>query len=793
MKRDLGVWIVVAALGAASLSVLFPLVFPLVPTDWELSKPEALALAMERFALLGDPVERPYVVSELDTEGGLDRLLQLRPGVDEEGFQRLANRTVRYRITVHPPSSDRRWTYRALITTSGEFNALRMNVPEDLVSPEIDEEEARRQADAFLSSVGIELDRYEAPESRRIERETRTDLQLRYRCRTLALGEQTPYGVAVHFAGDVLTGFDSWLDDPMEKELGAQFQATTISTVFRIVVPYLLFPFVAFAFLRRYHAGEIGIRRAMQLFGVVFGAGALKMMMVSRAASETVGLGPISRQLTTIAWGGQFTILWVSAVALLAALSWSVGEARVREREGHKLAAFDAFCQLRFGNATIARSSLRGLAAAVVLVALTLGVAAATGARPINGSMFDLWWHHSAWFGITVLLYQILMGSYTELFGRLFLVPLAVGRLGRVAGGVVVALLSGVLFWPPLFAVPITWDLMFGVLRAGFLVALFLAYDLWTVLLSAVGSAVLLRVLPFLFSGHPSLVTQAVIPLVLLSIPALLSLRYLGSGKEFVYRYDDVPPHVRRIAERERQRVELETARRIQSSILPELPDQLHGIRLAHSYVPATEVGGDFYDVLALEDGRLAVAVGDVAGHGVSSGLVMAAAKSALSVQVTFRPEVEEVFAALNRMVYQTARKRLLTTLCYALVDPSARRLRYACAGHFSPYRVTKEGEVSSLQSISYPLGVRDELVVTVREVELQAGDRVILFSDGIIEARRTDGDEQYGFDRFEAVLTRHKDESPKGLRDAIFTDVRGFTGPVEQDDDQTLLILEIP
>ena len=97
---------------------------------------------------------------------------------------------------------------------------------------------------------------------------------------------------------------------------------------------------------------------------------------------------------------------------------------------------------------------------------------------------------------------------------------------------------------------------------------------------------------------------------------------------------------MRRIAERERQRVELETARRIQSSILPELPPRLAGVDIAHAYLPASEVGGDFYDVLALEDGRLAVAVGDVAGHGVSSGLVMSMAKSALAVQVTFNPEV---------------------------------------------------------------------------------------------------------------------------------------------------------
>ena len=94
---------------------------------------------------------------------------------------------------------------------------------------------------------------------------------------------------------------------------------------------------------------------------------------------------------------------------------------------------------------------------------------------------------------------------------------------------------------------------------------------------------------------------QGALPLLVVALPMLVSLRHLASGREFLYRYEDVPPHVRRIAERERQRVELETARRIQSSILPELPPSLNGVEIAHAYLPASEVGGDFYDVILLD------------------------------------------------------------------------------------------------------------------------------------------------------------------------------------------------
>jgi sigma-B regulation protein RsbU (phosphoserine phosphatase) len=213
---------------------------------------------------------------------------------------------------------------------------------------------------------------------------------------------------------------------------------------------------------------------------------------------------------------------------------------------------------------------------------------------------------------------------------------------------------------------------------------------------------------------------------------------------------------------------------------------------MAYAYLPATEVGGDFYDVLALEDGRVALAVGDVAGHGVSSGLVMSMAKSALSVQVTFDPEVEAVFATLNRLVFQSARKRLLTTLCYALIDPRRRELFYASAGHLFPYRITR-GRVLALESVSYPLGVRDELEIRVRSERLEPGDLLFLFSDGVVEAHAEGSDEPFGFERLEASLALHATGGVVALRDGVLADLGAFTGDVPRDDDLTVLAVQVP
>jgi phosphoserine phosphatase RsbU/P len=325
------------------------------------------------------------------------------------------------------------------------------------------------------------------------------------------------------------------------------------------------------------------------------------------------------------------------------------------------------------------------------------------------------------------------------------------------------------------------------------LVLLFLRYDFLTALLAGLTLDVTLPALFLIRSGNAGIEIQGWLVFLVVALPMLLSLRYLLSGKEFVYRYDDIPAHVRRIAERERQRVELETARRIQSSILPELPPRIAGMDIAHAYLPASEVGGDFYDVLALDDGRLAIAIGDVAGHGVSSGLVMSGAKSALAVQVTFNPEVLAVFETLNRMVYQSARKRLITTLCYALVDPVRREMTFASAGHLYPYVVSQDGRVRALQSTAYPLGVRPELEIAVTKEGLQAGDTLVMLSDGIVEAHPESSLEPFGFPRIEKTLSILAQETVEKLRDGLLSELDRYVGPAPREDDQTLLVLRIP
>ncbi|HEY8021590.1 MAG TPA: PP2C family protein-serine/threonine phosphatase [Thermoanaerobaculia bacterium] len=803
--RAVLLWLLLGFAGAALLLWAYPRAFAFLPRHWQIDRRQAIAIALERLRELGPPVEHPYVVARFDTNTLLERRLLLAGRAGQaEAVRRsgLASRVLGWEVTVYPPDALReQWTYQAEVGLDGRISELSLRLdPQDAGRP-IAPPAARAQADAFLARQGIDLSRYGEPTPRSVQLTNRTDLVLRYADRRPTPGGGR-HGVEVAFAGDRLAGFEPWWDDPQQRGLQRVVQQAAFEGVGSVIVTYLAVLLLAVPFLRRYHEGEIGVRRGVQLFCLVLAAGTVSLLLMARAIAQGAGFGFATRQQTTWMVVIFLAIFNVGPTALLALFAWSVGESTLRERWGGKLAAFDALFQGDWANATVARASLRGAVAGICLAG---GLIAATvplarfGAFPMITAVLG-GTESSLLPGFELLAGALTAGLATLLTAALCVIPLAFRRLGRPAGAVVSILATAVLLVSPYYPLPLPlgWGFTLALAVAAAILFLFLRYDLLTVLLAGTLAPLLLAAFPLLLSASPRIAAQGWIAAALALAPLLLSLRHLGSDREFVYRYEDIPPHVRRIAERERQRVELETARGIQSSILPDLPPRLAGVELSHAYLPATEVGGDFYDVLALEDGRLAVAVGDVAGHGVSSGLVMSMAKSALAVQVTFDPDVQAVFSTLNRMVYQTARKRLLTTLCYLLLDPVERDLLYASAGHLFPYVISPRGAVHALESIAYPLGVRGELTVEARHARLEAGDTLFLFSDGLVEARNVpsvgggrDG-EEFGFPRLEASLARHAGKSVEGLRDGVLADVQRFTGNGPREDDQTILVLRL-
>jgi len=796
--RELLFWAVAGLAGAVLLAFAYPRVFPLLPEGWEISRAEAEIIALERMRELGDPVENAYVVVRLRTDIQLERRMQLlaraSSGVDPRVLRASdpAQTLVAWDVRVFSPGAlPQEWTYNALVSRTGEVLTLRRETwdaggAEDA----LDAIDARRAAADFLVEQGFDLTRYQAePEIQRDEVGTQTGMILRYQSNALDLGEDYPYGVEVAFDRGEPAGFGAWFDDPYLDELQGTFRQIQLVNFARVAFFYFLLPLVAIPFLKRYHDGQLGVRRGVQFFLLSIATALVLVGLNSHIYSAGTNLGFLSRQQTTWMVGSFAFIFQFLGLAVLGLMSWSVGESLCRNLWPQKLASLDALFRLKWRNATVARSALRGLAGGTLMAGVLFALATRLHGA-VAGLVYPSTGFDSVLPSVSFLAGVLCYHLPIYLFVCLLVPCWGTARFGST-GGLMLALVTSVVVAPVLIVLPLGWGWAMWAVVAGIPVLLFRFGDLLSGLMAGLTAVLLTAVVPALHIADPTIQSQGLLALLFLAAPLIVSLRSMGSGDEFVYLYDDIPPHVRRIAERERQRVEIETARNIQSSILPELPPQLNGVEIAHSYLPATEVGGDFYDVLALEDGRLAVAVGDVAGHGVSSGLVMSMARSALSVQVTFDPAVESVFATLNRMVYQSARRRLLSTLVYAILDPERRELTYG--SHVFPYRVSPDGDVEPLEASSYPLGVRGEIDVRLRTSELRVGDSIFMYSDGLVEATPEGSDDPFGFDRLEQSLRRHASKSPMQLRDAVLGDVERFTRTQVRADDLTVLVLRLP
>ena len=227
---------------------------------------------------------------------------------------------------------------------------------------------------------------------------------------------------------------------------------------------------------------------------------------------------------------------------------------------------------------------------------------------------------------------------------------------------------------------------------------------------------------------------------------------------------------------------ELQTARRIQQSILPKQPPAVEGLSVAAHYDSMAEVAGDFYDFVVTPSGQLGVLVADVSGHGVPAAIVASMVKIALAVQ---EGEIADPGLVLTRMNRALCGRFDLAyvTATFALLDPAARTLTYAAAGHPSPLLVRAMGHVESLDERGMVLGfLPDAPYVSTTVRNLTGGDRIVFYTDGITEASRSDG-EFFGDRQFRDVLTIGLSQPADRFLATLVERARQWTGADFEDD----------
>ncbi len=240
-------------------------------------------------------------------------------------------------------------------------------------------------------------------------------------------------------------------------------------------------------------------------------------------------------------------------------------------------------------------------------------------------------------------------------------------------------------------------------------------------------------------------------------------------------------------AERERYEQELKVAQLIQQQFLPRELPRLPEWQVAAYYGPARVVGGDFYDFIDLGDGRIGVVVGDVTDKGVPAALVMARTHSILRAEAPRLVEPGKVLARANELLVPEMPARMFVTCLYGVLEPATGRFVFANAGHNLPYVRTLDGVVE-LRATGLPLGLLPGVSYEETESQVGAGDAMLLYSDGLVEAHDPDR-QMYGFPRLRAAMAA--EDADSDLLDRLLDGLRAFTGAGwEQEDDITLVTL---
>ncbi len=240
---------------------------------------------------------------------------------------------------------------------------------------------------------------------------------------------------------------------------------------------------------------------------------------------------------------------------------------------------------------------------------------------------------------------------------------------------------------------------------------------------------------------------------------------------------------------------ELESARDIQTSILPLSLPRMEGLEIAIKYSPMQAVGGDFYDFHRIDDKRLGIIIADVSGHGMPASMIGAMLKISFSLQRTAALEPEKLIAGINTELCKYAHHHFITAN-YLLIDLERKLIVSSNAGHWPlPLYRKGSGELSFIYNRSQPIGVFPDTAFGRSETEIEPGDRIILYTDGIIECRNR-SEELYGEERFHADISLTHPMMPENCLNALYGNAETWMGAKEGladfDDDVCLMCVDI-
>jgi serine phosphatase RsbU (regulator of sigma subunit) len=235
---------------------------------------------------------------------------------------------------------------------------------------------------------------------------------------------------------------------------------------------------------------------------------------------------------------------------------------------------------------------------------------------------------------------------------------------------------------------------------------------------------------------------------------------------------------------------DLAVARQIQFGLLPFEPVERDGVSIATVMRPANTVGGDYFDLIDLEPGRMAIAVGDVAGKGMPAALLMALLQGSLRTLISADFRGEQLIAKLNAHLCANIPSNRLITLFYGELDTTTGELVYVNCGHNPPFLLAAGEPPARLSATAIALGITTETTFVAMSLNLAPGDRLVLYTDGVTEAENA-RDQEFGEERLQGWLQANRDEPARLLIDGVIAEVLRHCGSARPRDDMTLMCLD--
>ncbi|MGB2867935.1 MAG: PP2C family protein-serine/threonine phosphatase [Bacteroidota bacterium] len=615
---------------------------------------------------------------------------------------------------------------------------------------------------------------------KRTDQPFRTDDEYNWTTRHPRLGNMVKAKVVV--AGDMVLGFSGDFNVPTE------FSSTESEKVFGIALVVLYFivaiVMVVVAF-RRFRSFELGFRMAAAA-GILVGV--LYDVEIYLSAQGRIGweiLIPLL--LIPLFVGGGLVLVW------------AVSESLVRETWREKFIPLDLLSKGHLSHSRVGESVLRGMAMGVAAFALWLILVHTTSleypiwlVRSDDSAVhtFDVslpWLYvlgHSLYSNLYIFAFFVLF--VISFLRKLFVSPVLVIFTASVAMGL---LDHGHLY-------PLVLGVLVHTLVGAIFVWTFFRFDALATLFALVAYSAVEGTAGLFTAGNPTYAVSGYIVIAFFAVVATGSIAALYRKSEVVDFDSIAPAFARHISERQRLQQELEIARNVQMSFLPKANPSTFKLDIASRCAPALEVGGDYFDFIEIDKGRLGVAVGDVSGKGTQAAFFMTLTKGFLRALAKISNSPSVVLSQVNKLFYENVERGVFISMVYGVFDMRRRSLTLARAGH-NPVimRKSKANHVEVVNPMGLALGLDQGATFSksIEEVRIafRPGDLFVFYTDGFPEAMNKTL-EEFGEERLCKTVERHAHRSAAEILEGIFAEMKEFVGKARQHDDMTIVVVKV-